>query len=147
MIVVLLGLARSLTLRPTEIYNTEFNITFGTNVTLKIDFADLDPPSVYELRVSWPGTCPVKIHFAAEGAIDVADEKVVMQSASSESGGTIAIEGIGLSRDRDVSYLVRLNISLEKQHFGLTFHVWKLICFMIPTALFANCLVLSVFPN
>jgi hypothetical protein len=142
-----MGLAHSLPLRPTEVYNTEFNITFETNTTLSFDFADLVPLSVYELRVSWPGTCPVRVCFITDAAIDVLDEKVVLQTAKSESAATIIIEGIGLSRDRDVSYLVPLNISLEKQYFGLTFHVWKLICFMVPTLLLSNFLMLHIFPN
>jgi len=147
MIGLLLSLGRAIELRPSEIHNLEFNIQFGENKTFQFDLRELAPESIYELRVSCPGTSPIKPFFSANGVMDTSDEKVVFKAVQPESSISLTIQGIGVSGNPALSYTVPLNISLEKQYYGLTSPVLSVICYLVVFLLAANVLMFLIFPS
>jgi hypothetical protein len=133
-------------LKPGGIHNCVVNLRYGQNETLVFQLGDLEPSSTYEIRVPWPGTSPIRNHFFVDGTLSTSDEKVVFVAHAPSSESLIIIEAIGVSRDRERPYEIPLNTSLEKQHFGITVHVWRLACALIPTLIAGLALLFCIFP-
>jgi hypothetical protein len=133
--------------RPGQIYSTEMPIKYSQNHSLPFRGINLEARQAYELRVSWPATAPIKNYFIFNASVEISDEKAVFIPQSEEIDGIVVIEGCGVSSDLDAVYLVPLNISLEKQYYGLTIHVWRLIFHLLLILIVTVVGVLSIFPK
>lgn len=133
-------------LAPGSIENLEIDTKYGENETIELEMSNLEANSKYEMRVSWPSIWPIHNYFLVDCAVDISDEKVVFIPEMDHVEGTLVIQGRGVSKTEQ-RYEVPVNISLEKQYFGLTRHVWILIAYALPVLASSIFVALKVFPD
>lgn len=126
--------------------NYEAKLRYSERDSFNISLTDLIIGKRYEVRASWPSTSPAKLEFTAQNVIDISDEKFVFIPQKIEDNIQVVIEAIGKSKQLEKSYIIPLNISLDRQYFYLTWCVWKLIFYLLPILLFSIIIVILYFP-
>ena len=122
----------SLALLAGSIASVAVDLGEGEAANVRIAMGGMEAGRRYEMRVSWPAIAPVRNVFVSDFEMDVSDEKMVFAARSSEENVTVVVTGIGKNGRTANRYRVPLNFSLERQYYGLTSHVWKLIAWMAP---------------
>lgn len=133
-------------LSPGETRDVEIIADRKKDDSVEVVMGALEPGSKYELRVSWPGTFPIRNSFSIDNIIDTSDEKVVFRPQQSESTAIVNIRGIGVSGADETAYRVPVVLSLEKQYIGLTIHVWRVIAVTLPLLVVSIGVALRLFP-
>jgi hypothetical protein len=134
----------NITIKPGDIYNREVIGSIGEQHILDFHGKMLKITGRYELRASWPSTSPAKIIFACRNCSNAitSDEKIMFNANLESIDIRVSVVSNGVPRKGITQYPIPLNVSLEELHYGLTYHVWKLICVALPLlALFISIII------